>query len=54
MNDKVDLRPLKEKAMRIGGTFMRVVVSQPDTMSLGEYLTKAGDWLRLLESEETR
>lgn len=54
MNEKIDMRPLKEKALKIGGPFMRVVVSQPDTMSREDYLTKAGDWLRLLEEEKSK
>lgn len=54
MTEKIDMRPLKERAMKIGGTFMKVVVSQPDSMSMEEYLMKAGDWLRLLEEEQTK
>ena len=52
MSEQIDMRPLKAKAMKIGGPFMRVMVSQPDTLSREEYLTKAGDWLTLLESQE--
>lgn len=52
MNDSVDLRPLKARALKIGGAYMQVVISQPDTMSKEEYLTKAPDWLRLLEIKE--
>lgn len=53
MTEQIDMRPLKAKAMKIGGAFMKVIVSQPDTMSREDYLTKAGDWLTLLESQET-
>ncbi len=48
MKDQVNLRPLKERAMKIGGAFRDIIVSQPDTMDRNEYLTKVGDWLRLL------
>lgn len=53
MTEQIDMRPLKKKAMKIGGAFMMVIASQPDTMSREDYLTKAGDWLTLLESQET-
>ncbi|QRF74627.1 hypothetical protein Thermo_00112 [Thermoplasmatales archaeon] len=54
MNDQIDLRPLKSKALKIGGPFRDVVVSQPDIISREDYLAKAGDWLRLLQiAEET-
>lgn len=51
--EKFDLRPLKTKAIKIGGPFRDVVVSQPDTMTREEFLTKAPDWMRLLLMEKT-
>ncbi len=53
MNDRVDLRPLKQRALKIGGAFRDIVAAQPDTMDRNIYLTKVGDWLRLLEIKET-
>lgn len=52
MTELVDLRPLKERALKIGGAFRDIVVSQPDTMETNEYLTKVGDWLRLLTMKD--
>lgn len=54
MKELIDMRPLKAKSMKIGGAFMKVILSQPDTMSRKEYLTKVGDWLTLLETEEMK
>ncbi|MHB8360849.1 MAG: hypothetical protein ACYDAO_00730 [Thermoplasmataceae archaeon] len=52
MNDSVDLRPLKLKALKLEDPIKSIILSQPDQVSREEYLSKAGDWLRLLEIRE--
>lgn len=54
MTDHIDLRPLKDRALKIGGAFRDIIVSQPDTVSREEYLAKAPDWIRLLEMAEAK
>lgn len=54
MTDRVDLRPLKERALKIGGTFRDLVAAQPDTMDYDEYLMKVSDWMRILVVEESK
>ena len=58
MTEQIDLRPLKERALSLKDPSLRtlkeMLLSQPDTMPMSEYLAKASDWLRLLEIKETR
>ena len=49
MNDYVDLRPLKLKALKLKDPVKTIILSQPDEVTMDEYLTKASDWLRLLQ-----
>ena len=56
MTEHIDMRSLKERAFTLKDPSLRtlreVLIAQPDTMTKEEYLTKAGDWLRLLEIKE--
>lgn len=49
MSEQIDIRPLKEKALSLEDPLRTVVLSEPDSMPLDEYLAKAGTWLKLLK-----
>ena len=50
----VDLRPLKARVLKLGDPLKTIILAQPDSIEKADYLSKATDWLRLLETTEER
>lgn len=48
MDSRIDIRPLKAKVLSMDDPLKTVILSEPDSMPLSEYLAKAGTWLRML------
>ncbi|MCL5955444.1 MAG: hypothetical protein M1507_04955 [Candidatus Thermoplasmatota archaeon] len=52
MRDMVDLRSHNQKVMDADRFFMKVIASENETICKEEFLTKAGNCVRLLGSHE--
>ncbi len=44
----VDIRPLKEKAIKFPEPVKTLILSSPDTMQASEFIVKSGEWDKLL------
>lgn len=49
MSDKVDIRGIKNKAMKLGEPLKSLILSEPDLMSKEDYFAKSETWLKLLQ-----
>ena len=49
MSESIDIRPVKEKAMKLGEPLKSLILSEPDLMSKEDYFAKSETWLKLLQ-----
>jgi len=49
MNDIINIRSLKQVALKLEDPVKTLILSEPDIMSREEYLVKIQEWLRLLD-----
>ena len=50
---EVSIIPLKEKAVKFSGPVRTLILSEPDTMDVKEFITKLGTWEKLLGMKNT-
>ena len=46
-----DIRPLKANALRYPDPVRTLILSEPDSLPLNDFLVKSGQWEKLLEME---
>lgn len=49
MSESIDIRPVKNKAMKLGEPLKSLILSEPDIMSKEDYFAKSETWLKLLQ-----
>jgi len=51
MTHVVDMRPVKTKALSFPEPVRTLILAEPDTLPVAEFIAKVGTWERLLEME---
>jgi hypothetical protein len=52
MTENVDISLLKEKALKLRDPIKTIILSQPDSMDKNILITKAQEWLKMLDLTE--
>ncbi len=49
MSEGVDIRTIKERALKLEEPLKSLILSEPDSMSKEDYFAKSETWLKLLQ-----